>query len=127
MEQKLAIGAIVALGIAMRLLAGYLDKGRIEMYAAKQGWNILDRRWSPLGSWWFGGTYSRIYRMVYRDPRGNVHKAYVRTSMFSGVYLTGDHIVERAGQSKRRKKEARLETEKRRPRARIADSEQGRK
>ena len=80
MEQKLAIGAIVALGIAMRLLAGYLDKGRIEMYAAKQGWNILDRRWSPLGSWWFGGTYSRIYRMVYRDPRGNVHKAYVRTS-----------------------------------------------
>lgn len=37
-----------------------------------------------------------IYQVVYRDRDGRVHRAYVKTSMKSGVYLSNDEIVEDA-------------------------------
>ena len=92
----LLFGLIVFIAIMFRLVAGGIDAGRIEDYVHDQGWTLVDRSWDPFGPGWFGEKDSRIYQIVYRDRQGNVHKAHVKTSMLSGVYLTNDHIVEHA-------------------------------
>ncbi|MGD0516055.1 MAG: hypothetical protein ABSA26_00845 [Thermoguttaceae bacterium] len=88
---------IVFIGIAIviRLVAGSIDTGRIESYVSQQGWTLLDKSWDPFGPGWFGEKDSRIYQIVYRDSEGDIHKAHVKTSLLSGVYLTNDHVVER--------------------------------
>ena len=87
--------AIVA-SLVSRLMAGGLDGDRVERYVRDQGWELVDRSWDPFGPGWFGEKNSRIYQIVYRDQRGDLHRAHVKTSMLSGVYLTRDQIVERA-------------------------------
>ncbi len=86
----------IVLALAFRLLAGGLDGSRVEDYVRQQGWELVDRSWDPFGPGWFGEKDSRIYQIVYRDQRGDLHRAHVKTSMLSGVYLTRDQIVERA-------------------------------
>jgi len=90
----IVLGLLAAL--VFRLIAGALDTGRIEQYVRDQGWDLVDRSWAPFGPGWFGEKDSRIYQVVYRDQHGNLHRAHVKTSMLSGVYLTNDEIVERA-------------------------------
>ena len=79
-----------------RLLAGSMDKGRVREYVASRGGRLLDQRWTPFGPGWFGEKNARIYQVVYEDTEGNRHRATVKTSMLSGVYLTNDEIVQRA-------------------------------
>ena len=86
---------LVVVGLSIRLFAGHLDKGRIEAYVKRQGWTMEDRSWDPLGPGWIGERDSRIYQIVFRDEEGNLRRAGVKTSMFSGVYLTDDTIIER--------------------------------
>ncbi len=86
----------IVLALAFRLMAGGLDGSRVEDYVRQQGWELVDRSWDPFGPGWFGEKDSRIYQIVYRDQRGDLHRAHVKTSMLSGVYLTRDQIVERA-------------------------------
>ena len=88
-----AIGAL-ALALTVRLMAGGLDGDRVERYVRDQGWELVDKSWDPFGPGWFGEKDSRIYQIVYRDQRGDLHRAHVKTSMLSGVYLTRDEIVE---------------------------------
>lgn len=47
-----------------------------------------------MGPGWFGEKSDRIYEVSYRDQEGSVHKAFVKTSAWSGVYVTEDRIVE---------------------------------
>lgn len=70
------------------------DSRRVEKYVQQQGWELVDRSWDPFGPGWFGEKDSRIYQIVYRDQEGLLHRAHVKTSMLSGVYLTHDQIVE---------------------------------
>lgn len=86
----------VIVAILIRLIAGTIDTERIESYVRNQGWILLDKSWDPFGPGWFGEKDARIYQIVYKDSHGDVHKAHVKTSMFSGVYLTNDQIVEHA-------------------------------
>ena len=86
--------AIVLVVIGIRLVAGAFDADRVEQYVQDRGWELVDRSWDPFGPGWFGEKDSRIYEIVYRDQDGQLHRAHVKTSMFSGVYLTKDRIVD---------------------------------
>lgn len=93
------IGIIVlfaGFALLIRLAAGSFDGERVEAYVSEKGWELVDKSWSPFGPGWFGEKDSRIYQIVYRDEYGDLHRAHVKTSMFSGVYLTNDEVVERA-------------------------------
>jgi hypothetical protein len=122
MESILGI-AFVALLLALlfRLIAGGFDADRVEAYVKERGWELVDRSWDPFGPGWFGEKDARIYRIVYRDTEGHTHRAHVKTSMFSGVYLTNDEVVERAGAAGDD-----LAAENERLRARIAELESDR-
>jgi len=116
------VGAIflgfLVLAIVLRLLAGAFDGGRVEGYLEEKGCTLVEKHWSPFGPGWFGEKDSRIYRIVYRDPNGNLHEAYAKTSMLSGVYLTHDRIIRSASPEPRS-----LDDEKERLLRRLAEIE----
>ena len=87
---------MIVAAIIIRLAAGSMDTGIIESYARERGWELMDGSWDPFGPGWFGEQDSRIYQIVYRGEHGDVHRARVKTSLFSGVYLTNDVVVEHA-------------------------------
>ncbi len=93
MEPAIIIGFII-LAVVIRLVAGSFDGERVEQYIRDMGCELIDKSWDPFGPGWFGEEESRIYEIVYRDQEGRVHRAHVKTSMMSGVYLTNDRIVE---------------------------------
>lgn len=90
---SLFIGFIL-LVIVIRVLAGSFDGDRVEQYIRDMGGELLDKSWDPFGPGWFGEKNDRIYEIVYRDRAGLVHRAHVKTSMLSGVYLTRDRVIE---------------------------------
>lgn len=89
------IGIAIATGLMIRLLAGSLDRDRVHQYITRIGGELLESHWDPFGPGWFGEKNDRIYSVRYRDRDGCIHKAHVKTSMMSGVYLTNDTIVSR--------------------------------
>jgi len=93
MDPILAIVGVVVLVIVVRVIAGSFDGERVERYVQENGWELVGRSWDPFGPGWFGEKDARIYQIVYRDSQGVLHRAHVKTSLFSGVYLTNDHIV----------------------------------
>ncbi len=94
MEPILLIVPLIILVLVFRLVAGSFDGDRVEMYVREQGWELVDKSWDPFGPGWFGEKNARIYQIVYKDQRGALHRAHVKTSMLSGVYLTRDCIVQ---------------------------------
>lgn len=86
---------LVGIAIVFRLMAGGLDGDRIEAYLRERGCKVLDRSWAPFGKGWFGEKSDRIYEVVYRDRHGATRRATVKTSMFTGVYLTEDRLVKK--------------------------------
>lgn len=101
MEAVGIILAFIMIALFFRVVAGTFDGDRVEEYIKGRGWQLLDKSWDPFGPGWFGEKDSRIYRILYRDQDGSVHEAHVKTSMFSGVYLTEDRIIK--GKKSRRK------------------------
>lgn len=93
MEAVGIIFAVIIIALFFRLVAGSFDGDRVEEYIKGRGWKLLDKSWDPFGPGWFGEKDSRIYRILYRDKEGSVHEAHVKTSMFSGVYLTQDRVI----------------------------------
>jgi hypothetical protein len=96
MEPGIIFIGMIVLVIVFRLIAGSFDGERVERYIREMGCELIDKSWNPFGPGWFGEKDSRIYQIIYRDRDGRVHRADVKTSMFSGVYLTNDRIVEDA-------------------------------
>lgn len=92
----LIIVGFVLLAVVIRLFAGAFDGERGERYLRDNGYELIDKSWAPFGPGWYGEKDARIYEVVYRDREGKVHRAHVKTSMWSGVYLTNDRIVEEA-------------------------------
>jgi len=115
MDPFLIIGVAI-LAIVFRLIAGGLDRDRVEQYLRKKGCELIDKSWAPFGPGWFGEKDSRIYEVVYRDREGRIHRAHVKTSMMSGVYLTHDRVLEDA-------MEVSVEEEKARLKKRLAELE----
>lgn len=125
MEVVLIFGVFILIAVVFRLAAGGMDTDRIEAYIRGQGWELIDRSWDPFGPGWFGEKDARIYQVVYRDGHGDTHKAHVKTSMFSGVYLTQDSIVSRGDRDSAPTTEVDLlEEENRRLRERLEELEQ---
>lgn len=94
MDLTVIIIGLAILAIVTRLLAGAFDGDRVEQYIRDMGCELIDKSWDPFGPGWFGEQDSRIYEIIYRDADGRVHRAHVKTSMMSGVYLTNDQIIE---------------------------------
>ncbi|MBX7259738.1 MAG: hypothetical protein K1Y02_25505 [Candidatus Hydrogenedentes bacterium] len=126
MEPLLVFAGFAVLAIVIRLIAGSFDGDRVEQYVREQGWELLERSWDPFGPGWFGEKDSRIYEIVYRDRQGNTHRAHVKTSMLSGVYLTNDRIVQPANHPPSARQVTLVE-ENRRLRERIRELEQGKR
>lgn len=93
MEIAIIVVGIIILAVVSRLIAGLLDRDRVEEYIRELGGELMEQSWDPFGPGWFGEKDSRIYEIVYRDYEGRTHHAHVKTSMMSGVYLTKDLIV----------------------------------
>lgn len=110
------------LALVIRLCAGAMDGDRVGQYIRSQGGEVLESHWSPFGRGWFGEKNDRIYEVRYRDRAGDTHHATVKTSMFSGVYLTDDRIVQRATTEQPNREES-LEWENARLRQRVAELE----
>jgi len=121
MEVVAIVCLFVVIAIVVRLLAGGMDHDRVGEYIRSQGGEVIDQHWSPFGRGWFGEKNDRIYEVRYRDREGNIREATVKTSMFSGVYLTGDRLVETAQQD--RSSDDDLARENERLRQRIAELE----
>jgi len=93
------IPIVIVITVIIRLAAGGMDRDRIREYIASLGGQMLETRWSPLGPGWFGSKHHRIYTVRYLDRNGNEHRAYCKTSLFTGVYFTHDEIVKPAKQA----------------------------
>jgi hypothetical protein len=96
MEIGLVFILLIGVAIMIRVMAGSFDGERIERYLHERGYELIDKSWEPLGPGWFGEKDSRIYEVTYRDEKGNIHRAHVKTSMLSGVYLSHDRIIQKA-------------------------------
>ncbi|MGJ8677955.1 MAG: hypothetical protein ACSHX0_10595 [Akkermansiaceae bacterium] len=94
MEPVAIVIGFILLALAIRLMAGSFDGERVEQYIRDMNCELIDKSWDPFGPGWFGEKNSRIYEIIYRDHDGRVHRAHVKTSMMSGVYLTNDQIIE---------------------------------
>lgn len=81
--------ALIGVAIGARLMAGSLDRDRIRQYVEKGGGRVLDIVWNPIGPGWWGSR-ERIYDVTYRTHNGKVLTATCKTTMFSGVYWTGN-------------------------------------
>jgi hypothetical protein len=109
------IPMMIIVAIVIRLAAGGMDHDRIRQYVEERGGTVLDSSWAPFGPGWFGEKSDRIYCVRYRDKDGNEHEAHCKTSMWTGVYFTEDHIVKYAERlTPAAPSESALETENRR-------------
>lgn len=95
MEPYYVILAFVLFGglaVVFRLLAGSLDRSRIEAYITSNGGRVESVSWAPFGPGWFGEKSDRIYQVRYVDRLGQAHDAHCKTSLTTGVYLTEDRV-----------------------------------
>jgi hypothetical protein len=119
----------LAVVLVLRLIAGAMDGDRIDAYVRERGGKVLTRSWAPFGRGWFGEKSDRIYEITYEDRDGNRRAATVKTSLFTGVYFTGDRIVHRERDTDRvaaRDEVAELQAENARLRAELARRDEGR-
>lgn len=86
------VGIVIIWTVVFRI-AMHFDRGRVIHYLRTQRAVLEDFRWRPFGPGWFGERRCRIYRIQYRDVEDRVHTAYVKTSLWSGVYLSQDKVV----------------------------------
>jgi hypothetical protein len=87
------MAVFIVFGIVLRLAAGREDQVRIAQYLEERGGKLLDSKWSPFGTGWWGERGDRIYTVRYLDKDGNENEAHCKTSACSGVYFTEDRIV----------------------------------
>ncbi|MEM9643989.1 MAG: hypothetical protein AAF989_03255 [Planctomycetota bacterium] len=71
-----------------------MDVDRVGAYIRRQGGELIDSRRNPFCSGCFGEKNSRIDEVRYRDGSGDRRDATVGASLFSGVYLTDDRIIQ---------------------------------
>lgn len=88
----------VPLFIGLWILTINLDKNRVCKYIEANGHSVLTVRWRLFGHGWMSesskdGGGNRIYEVEYRDLYGNTHHVWVKTAMFSGVFLSEDKIT----------------------------------
>lgn len=88
-----AIAGGILLAVVARVLAGVLDHWRISNYIVSRGGEVQSCRWTPFGPGWFGEKRDRIYFVAFTDGATRVHRAYCKTSLWTGVYFTEDRVI----------------------------------
>ena len=84
-------------GIILLFFSHSLDRRRVRNYIGARGGKVISQYWAPFGKGWMGDESNAIYNLVYEDMEGNLHKALVKTSLFSSVYLSDDQIIDKKG------------------------------
>ena len=92
----LFLPAVIVVAITVRIIAGFMDRERIQRFIGERGGRVLEISWAPFGPGWFGARGTRIYAVSYVDKEGGRHEVYCKTSMWSGVYFTDDKLSERS-------------------------------
>ncbi len=87
---------MIAVVVGIRLVAGRMDRERIEDEVVSKGGTVYSIVWSPFGKGWFGSEHSRIYEVRYKDSLGNERSATVKTNVWAGVFWADDMIVRKA-------------------------------
>src|ERR1017187_4996666 len=82
----------VFIAIMFRLMHGGMDRNRITRYIESRRGRLIDANWMLFGPGWAGKGKARIYEVRYIDKDGNQHRAFCKTSGWSGVYFTEDRI-----------------------------------
>jgi hypothetical protein len=80
-------------GLYQVYFAAKLDHRRVKAYVEQRGGRFISAASTPYGPGWFGANHVRIYGVRFCDYDGNEHEAFVKTSMWTGVYFTEDRIV----------------------------------
>lgn len=77
----------------------YVYPAFIRDYLWDQGCEALKISWRFFGPGWFGDKCT-LFFVRYADANRNIHEAYFKTGIFSGVYSTEDKIVSYASSKK---------------------------
>ena len=97
----------------VRLVAGVLDTRRMENHFKERNMKLISKKWAP---WDRRCIHGRLYKVVYRDSDGTLHRTYARTAVLEDVYLNDDKIIKPAAQPS-------IEEEKAALRRRLAELE----
>lgn len=90
MAYFLGFVVLIIVVIFTQAMAHTWDKERIKKYIEDKGGELVSAEWTPFGKGWFGDENDRIYAISYLDKNKIPHSATVKTSLFSGVYITDD-------------------------------------
>lgn len=83
---------IVSILIAIRIACHFMDKSRIQSFIENAGGKVLRISWRPFGNGWFGERGERHYEVSYQTADGLTTHANCKTSLFTGIYWTGDTL-----------------------------------
>ena len=78
---------VIALFIGIRIVAGILDKQRIESEIGGKGGQVESIRWTPFAKGWLGSKNERLYEVKWTDSSEVRHRATVKTAMLAGNYF----------------------------------------
>jgi hypothetical protein len=78
---------VIALFIGVRIVAGILDKQRIESEISGKGGQVDSIRWTPFAKGWLGSKNERLYEVKWTDSSEVQHRATVKTAMLAGNYF----------------------------------------
>ena len=85
---------IVALVVGVRIIAGILDKVRIEKTVQEKGNQLVSIRWTPFAMGWLGSKNERLYQVVWVEPSGRRISSTVKTGMLAGTYFSHSELAE---------------------------------
>ncbi|MBX7259539.1 MAG: zinc ribbon domain-containing protein [Candidatus Hydrogenedentes bacterium] len=94
-EVTLFIAAFVAVGILAAcswIINHRLDKRRITRVIGYSGGVVLKIEWTPFGKGWLFENRCRFYDVTFRNNNGEIVTATCKTSMWMGVYWTGEAV-----------------------------------
>ena len=85
---------IVAMVVGVRIIAGILDKVRIEKTVQEKGNQLVSIRWTPFAMGWLGSKNERLYKVVWLEPSGRRISSTVKTGMLAGTYFSTSELAE---------------------------------
>jgi hypothetical protein len=75
---------------ALLLLSHSMNRQRIKKHIESKGGKIISISWAPFGKGWVGDESNMIYKVEFRNNKGEIKKTYAKTGFFSGVYFAED-------------------------------------
>ena len=83
----------ICLVVVIRIIAGILDKQRIQSEITGKGGTIRSIRWTPFARGWLGSKNERFYEVVWDDSDQLSRRATVKTAMLAGNYFADSEVT----------------------------------